>query len=114
MGILNPVPCDIAKGISSSQAVIVAVNVSADLTKKTPSNLFEVAKRGIEISYHQHITKGLKAAHLVITPDIGTVDTFQKTGSHMFIYEQGKKAARQAIPKIKVLLNQKNSAFNDL
>ncbi len=33
-GILKPIPCDIAKASSGSQAIIVAVNIIADITKK--------------------------------------------------------------------------------
>ncbi|MBA2369141.1 MAG: patatin-like phospholipase family protein [Candidatus Protochlamydia sp.] len=103
-GVTDPVPVCIAKKLHAE--IIVAVDLSELLPKTCPSNLFGVAKRSAEIKFLLQSESCVDGADVVIRPELGGVGLFDDRNNE-HVYEAGRKAAREAIPKIIDLLEQK-------
>lgn len=102
-GVVNPVPVCVAKDLGAD--IVIAVDLCELLPKTFPTNLFQVATRSSEIIFLWQNQRCTKNADIIVQPkmcDIGTFNDDKK----MQIYEAGKVAAREAIPKIQALLEQ--------
>ncbi len=109
-GILDPVPVRLVKGMGAD--IIIAVNVLPALEKPSPKmhnhTVFSILLKTIYIFNNRIIEESLEGADIVIAPDtveIGYTD-FHKAEECI---EQGKKAARKSLPKIKRLLRESQS-----
>ena len=102
-GVADPIPVTVAKEIGAD--IIVAVDLSELLKKSHPSNLFGIARRSAEIKFLLQSESCCSGADVVIRPEQGDVGTFDDK-NHELMYEAGRKAARDAIPKILDLLNR--------
>lgn len=103
-GMIDPVPVRVAKHFDSE--VIVAVDLRGLLPQTFPTNLFAVASRSAEITLLWQSECCIKDADVVIRPNLDGIGTFcENQNEH--IYQAGKKAAREAIPKILACLAEK-------
>lgn len=103
-GVVDPVPVRVAKHFHPE--VIVAVDLRGLLPKRFPTNLFGVASRSAEITLLWQSENCIKHADVVIRPELQGIGTFAENENER-IYYAGKMAAREMIPKIKALLDQK-------
>lgn len=100
-GVADPIPVATAKSINAK--IVVAVDLSELLNKTCPNNLFGVAGRSAEIKFLLQSESCADGADVLIRPDLGEIGMFDDSNFEL-VYEAGRKAARDAIPKIKQLL----------
>ncbi len=103
-GVADPVPVKSAKALGAQ--IVVAVDLSELLPKTCPTNLFGIASRSAELKLLLQSESCVQDADVIIRPELGCLSMFD-TDHNEFAYEAGKKAAREAIPRIKELLFQK-------
>jgi len=103
-GIVDPIPVNTAKALNAD--IIVAVDVRCLLFKSTPTNLFDIAKRSADITLLWQGQSCVNGADVVIQPNLGEIGMFDDQFNPV-IYEAGKAAAREAIPKIRALWEQR-------
>lgn len=101
-GTINPVPVALAKDLNAQ--IVIAVDLCELLPKTTPTNLFGIAKRSAEIAFLWQNEICTQHADVIIRPKTSDVGTFDESKLE-FLYEAGKRAAREQIPKIKELVN---------
>ncbi|MCB1114524.1 MAG: patatin-like phospholipase family protein [Chlamydiia bacterium] len=104
-GVINPVPVCVAQDLGAD--MIIAVDLCELLPMTFPKNLFGVAKRSAEIAFYWQNSVCLKGADVVIKPKICNVGLFDESMKDA-LYQAGKEAAQEAMPKIKELIRQKN------
>lgn len=104
-GVADPIPVRIAKEVGAD--IIVAVDLSELLPKTCPSNLFGVAARSAEIKFLLQSESCAQDADIIIRPELGEIGMFDDK-NHEAMYEAGRQAAREAIPKIQHLLSITN------
>lgn len=103
-GVIDPVPVRVAKDLNAE--IIVAVDLRGLLPTTTPTNLFEVATRSAEVTLLWQSEACIKDADVIIRPDLEDIGCFEDKFNDR-IYRAGRKAAQDAIPKIKQLLAEK-------
>lgn len=103
-GVADPIPVKTAK--KTGAKIIVAVDLSGLLPKTCPTNLFGVATRSAEIKFLLQSESCLTGADVVIRPELGDMGLFDDRHPQ-HVYEAGRRAAREAIPKILELLAEK-------
>ncbi len=102
-GVINPVPTEVAYDLGAE--FIIAVDLSELLPKTFPTNLFGVATRSAEIAMMWQNEVSTQFADVVIRPRTCGIGTFNEK-MKFAIYEAGKKAAQEEMPKIKELLEK--------
>lgn len=100
-GVSNPVPAIVAKEMDAQ--IVVVVDLCELLPPTCPTNLFQVATRCGEIIFNKQSEGCLVGADVIIRPALGEIGTFDDRYSEK-IYQAGRQAAREAIPRIKELL----------
>lgn len=96
-GVADPVPVRLAKNLGFK--MIIAVNIAEQLPTSPPNHIFGVLKRSLEISYINQSQAAVESADVVIDFNFQDIGTFTDRYNN-YLYEQGKKAAKAAIPKI--------------
>ena len=96
-GIINPVPVKVARDLGAS--VVIAVDLSELLHKTFPTNLFQIATRSAEIAFMWQNEACTRNADVVIRPKTCGVGTFNDK-MKWEIYQAGKQAAKECLPKI--------------
>ncbi len=102
-GIVEPVPVKLAKKLGFKK--IIAVNIAEKLPDSSPNHLLGLLMRSMEISYIKQCQNSIENADIVIDFDFKNIGTFTDEYND-YLYSEGKKAARKAIPKIKKMLAQ--------
>ena len=102
-GVADPVPVRLAKSLGFK--TIVAVNIAEQLTNSSPKHIFGVLKRSSEISYINQSKYAVEGADVVINFNFTDIGTFTDQYNH-YLYEEGKKSAKIAVPKILRLLKK--------
>lgn len=102
-GVANPVPASVAKDLGAD--VVVAVDLGYLLNKTFPNHLFGVATRCAEISLLWQCEMCANQADVVIRPEFGECGMFED-GRSNDVYQAGRRAAKEAIPMIRELLEQ--------
>ncbi len=100
-GCINPVPVIVAKDLGAE--IIIAVDLCELLPITFPTNLFGVAKRSAEIAFLWQNQLCTRHADVIIRPSMCQVGTFNDK-MRWQLYEAGREAAKQAIPRIKKIL----------
>lgn len=96
-GVVNPVPVKVAQDLGAK--VVIAVDLCELLDRTFPSNLISIASRSAEIAFMWQNEACSCDADVVIRPktcDFGTFCDDKK----MQLYEAGKRAAKEELPKI--------------
>jgi len=102
-GVADPVPVRIAR--NTGAAIVIAVDLSGLLPETCPTNLFGVAARSAEIKFLLQSESCVKGADIIIRPELGDMGMFDDK-NYQHVYESGRKAATEALPKIFELLYQ--------
>lgn len=100
-GVVNPVPVVVARDLGAD--IIIAVDLCELLDVTFPTNLFQVATRSAEIAFMWQNQACTRGADVVIRPKTCGVGTFNDKMKWL-IYEAGRRAAEEQIPKIQELL----------
>lgn len=96
-GIVDPVPVKLAKLLGFK--TIIAVNIAEKLPDTSPNHLMGILMRSLEISYIRQCQHSIEYADIVIDFDFKNIGTFSDEYND-YLYSEGKKSARKAIPKI--------------
>lgn len=105
-GVVDPIPVRVARQFNPK--IVVAVDLSELLPQRIPKNLLGIATRCAEIKFLAQSESCLLDADVIIRPAVGNIGTFDDTHTTA-LYEAGKAAAREAIPKIKKALLEKRN-----
>lgn len=101
-GVTNNVPCDIARAKGAD--IVIAVNLQKDLRNQTAAeSLIDIIGQSISIMMRESSRNKLAHADVVIEPDTKGVSMFDFTQKKRLM-EDGIKATREAIPKIRALI----------
>ncbi len=107
-GMIDPIPVDIAA--SYHPKVIIAVNISQQLSKKMPRTAIGVYDRGYHISWLELSVLSERKANVVIRPKVGEIGTFEISKKYELFHE-GEMAAYKALPAILKILKEKHIAL---
>lgn len=111
-GILEPVPVQTAR--NNGAEIVIAVDISENLSEDLPKNIIDVMVRSFEICYLQLSNISMMSADVVIKPKIRRVGMFCDTKSDKDkLYLAGREAARNAIPYIKHLIEMKQKGVQN-
>lgn len=102
-GVVSPVAVDAAKKYGAD--LVIAVDVSADVNGPKPENTIETLLQSISIMYSRLAFIQCSRADVLIRPRVGHIASSDFSKRHEAILE-GEKAATEALPKIKDLLEK--------
>lgn len=100
-GVTDNIACDVAKNKGAD--IIIAVNISKDVREANVSSIIDIVGQAASIMMKEASKSKLQYADVVIEPNTkgaGMFDFSQKKP----LMDEGIKAARQAMPKIKELI----------
>lgn len=100
-GITDNVACDVARNKGAD--IIIAVNLQKDVKNYQIDSVIEIIAQSVNIMMRETGRQKLQLAHVVIEPDVKDVSPFDFSQKKMLM-EEGIKAARKAVPKIKELI----------
>lgn len=100
-GTINPVPVQVAIDLGAD--IVIAVDLCELLPKTFPKHLFGVAKRSAEIAFMWQNETCTGKADVIIRPRTSGVGCFNDKMKEA-IYQAGKNAAKEQLPRIKELL----------
>ncbi len=103
-GIVDNVPCDIAKEYNSK--IIIAVNIMAFDTVAKLNNYTDVIQRAFLVATHNLTEQKLELADILISPDLKGIPLMSGKDNEK-MYKLGIEAAKSALPEIKKLLAEK-------
>ncbi|MCA6070073.1 MAG: patatin-like phospholipase family protein [Endomicrobium sp.] len=103
-GLAENIPVSVAKIFGAD--VIIAVSVSADITKNNTANVFFTLMQAMYIQGMVLDQYNLNMADVVIYPDVGSLSVLDFKGSHKTI-DKGFVASKRAVKNIKkVIINK--------
>ncbi|MEI6152724.1 MAG: patatin-like phospholipase family protein [Deltaproteobacteria bacterium] len=100
-GVTNSIPCDIARNKGAD--IVIAVNLLKDIKDYNINSVVDIIGQSVNIVMHQSNKTKLQYADVIIEPDTKGASIFDFTQKKMLM-EEGIKAAKAAIPKIKELI----------
>lgn len=104
-GVAQPVPVQVAQVFHPR--VIIAVNISQPLDPTVPRFSYSIYNRAYDIMWQSLVAQNERGANIVIRPSVGEAGTFALDDRYR-LYQAGKKAALQQLPKILILLKQEH------
>jgi len=102
-GVVSPVAVDAAKKLGAN--VVIAVDISSDLDTTAPSGTIETILQSINIMSSRISVAQLSRADIVIRPLVGHIGSADFDRRNDAIME-GEKAALQALPRIREIVEQ--------
>jgi NTE family protein len=109
-GVTDPVPVRLAKQLGFE--TVIAVNIAEQLPDSAPNHVLGVLKRSMEIAYINQSKYAVEGSDVVIDFKFKGIGVFTDEYNH-YLYEEGKKATKAALPKIRRALHQhKHSSTN--
>jgi len=102
-GVVSPVAVDAA--IRQGADVVICVDIASDLDTGQPEGTIATILQSIDIMYSKVSLAQTGKADLVIRPKVGYIKSGDFTKRHEAIME-GEKAANEAMPKIKEILDR--------
>lgn len=105
-GVTDNVACDIAKAKGAD--IIIAVNLQKDVKNYQIDSLVDIIAQSVSIMMREASKAKMLCADVVIEPDTKDIGMFDFTQKKQLM-EEGIKAAKQAMPKIRQLLARSGS-----
>jgi NTE family protein len=102
-GVADNVACDIARAKGAD--IVIAVNLQKDIKTTQIDTLIDVIGQSVSIMMKEASKPKLALADVVIEPETKGIGMFDFTQKKQLM-EEGIKAAKQAMPRIKELLAQ--------
>jgi NTE family protein len=102
-GVVSPVAVDAARKAGAD--VVIAVDISAGVAGAVPQGILDTILQSIDIMYAKISTAQLKSADVVIRPKVSHIGSsdFEKRNEAIL---EGEKAATQALPQIREILDK--------
>ncbi|MGO9612177.1 MAG: patatin-like phospholipase family protein [Dissulfurispiraceae bacterium] len=101
--VVSPVPVDAAKRFGAD--IVIAVDVSTFIEGRQPTGTIETILRSIDIMNSKLASIQLSRADVVIKPRVGYIASDDFSKRHEAVLE-GEKAATQALPRIRSIINK--------
>jgi len=101
-GITDNLPCDIARARGAD--IVIAVSLQKDVRNYRIDSLIDVIGQSVNIMMHESSKEKMKGADVLIEPDTEGISMFDFSQKKSLM-EEGMKAARQALPRIRELLS---------
>jgi NTE family protein len=102
-GVVSPVAVDAARKAGAD--VIIAVDISAGMAGTVPQGILDTILQSIDIMYAKIALAQLKSADVVIRPKVSHIGSSDFDKRNEAILE-GEKAATQALPQIRQILDK--------
>lgn len=102
-GVVSPVAVNAAKRYGAD--FVIAVDISSDIEDRPPEGTIDTLLQSISIMYSKLSSIQLSKADIVIRPKVGNIGSSDFSKRHEAVLE-GEKAAIQALPEIKNLINR--------
>ena len=102
-GVVSPVAVEAARRAGAD--VVIAVDISAGVAGSVPQGILDTILQSIDIMYAKIATAQLRNADVVIRPKVSHIGSsdFEKRNEAIL---EGEKAATQALPQIRQILNK--------
>jgi len=100
-GVTNGIACEIARNKGAD--IVIAVNLLKDIKDYDIGSVVDIIAQSVVIMMHENNRRQLQYADIIIEPDTKGVSIFDFTKKKTLM-EEGMKAAKNAIPKIKGLI----------
>ncbi len=102
-GVTDNLACDIAR--SKGADIVIAVNLSKEIKDYNIGSVVDIIGQSVSIMMHEATKTKLKYADVLIEPETKDIGMFDFTKKKELM-EEGMKATKAAIPKIKDLLQK--------
>ncbi len=102
-GVTDNVACDIAR--SKGADIIIGVSLQKDVKNYQIDSAIDVIAQAVNIMAREASRPKLACADVIVEPDVHAVSLFDFSQKKMLM-EEGIKATKKAVPKIKELLAQ--------
>jgi len=102
-GVVSPVAVEAARRLGAD--IVIAVDILGDTAAPAPGNTIETILQSISIMYSKLSAIQLTKADIVIKPKVGYIGASDFSKRHEAVLE-GEKAATEALPKIKEIVNK--------
>jgi NTE family protein len=102
-GVVSPVAVDAARKAGAD--VVIAVDISAGVAGAVPQGILDTILQSIDIMYAKIATAQLRNADVVIRPNLSHIGSSDFDKRNETILE-GEKAATQALPQIRQILDK--------
>ncbi|MGQ9571218.1 MAG: patatin-like phospholipase family protein, partial [Thermodesulfovibrionales bacterium] len=102
-GVVSPVAVDAARRYGAD--FVIAVDISSGIEERPPEGIIETLLQSISIMYSKLSSIQLSKADIIIRPKVGNIGSSNFSKKHEAVLE-GEKAAIQALPDIKNLINR--------
>ncbi|MGD0230190.1 MAG: patatin-like phospholipase family protein [Syntrophorhabdales bacterium] len=102
-GVTDNVACDVAKARGAD--IIIAVNLQKDIKNYEIGSLVDIIAQSVNIMMRESSREKIKAADVLIEPDTRGVSLFDFTQKKVLM-EAGIQATRQAMPRIRALMQR--------
>jgi len=102
-GLVSPVAVEAARKVGAD--VVIAVDISAGVAGAVPQGILDTILQSIDIMYAKIAMAQLKSADVVIRPQVSHIGSsdFEKRNEAIL---EGEKAATQALPQIRQILDK--------
>lgn len=100
-GVTNNIACDVARNKGAD--IVIAVNIQRDVKEYNITSLVDIIAQSAAIMMNESSKTKLKYADVVIEPNTKGTAMFDFTQKKVLM-EEGIKAAREAMPKIREVL----------
>lgn len=93
--------------------MIIAVNLGVKREYNRPDDIIDIIISALDLAVEVHSRSIIKAANVIIEPDVGNYSRFDSKKIDKF-YEEGYQAAQKALPKIQSFLKKgRKSGFRN-
>lgn len=102
-GVVSPLAIDVARRYGAD--VVIAVDISSNLTSSIPAGTVETIMQAVDIMHNKMTAFQIKNADVVIKPKVGDIGATDFSKRHEAIME-GEKAAIEAMPAINQIITK--------
>lgn len=106
-GVVSPVAVDAARRYGAD--IVIAVDIAADMDTRPPDGTIATILQSVNIMYSRLSAIQTVRADVVIRPKVGYIGSAEFERRHEAIME-GEKAAIEALPRLKALIEQLRKA----
>jgi NTE family protein len=101
-GAVDNLPAAVARERGAD--IIIAVDISQNVTNYNITNLFDVTLQAVNIMFSTNVARGKREADIVVSPDVGNVAMLDFTQKKRLMHA-GLEAGRGSIPAIRTAMD---------
>lgn len=102
-GAVDNLPAAVARERGAD--IIIAVDISQNVTNYNITNLFDVTFQAVNIMFNVNVAHGKRVADVVVSPDVGAVAMLDFTQKKRLMHA-GLEAGRASIPAIRAAMDE--------